>query len=95
MATYFMVEVLQIKDEAKYKQYADATGPIVEKHHGEYMIRSRNVTLVSGTGKPERVILIRFPNEQVLKDCFDSPEYREITPLRKQSTESRAFIVNQ
>jgi uncharacterized protein (DUF1330 family) len=95
MATYFIVEVLQIKDEAMYKRYADAAQPIIEKHQGEYMIRSNDVTLVSGTSKPERVILIRFPNDQALKECFDSAEYREISPLRLQSTESRAFFIHQ
>jgi len=95
MATYFIVEVLQVKDEVVYKRYADAARLVIEKYHGKYIIRSSNVTLVSGTLRPERIILIRFPDEQALKDCFDSPEYRELAPLRVQSTESRAFIVNQ
>ena len=95
MATYFVVEVLQVKDEAMYKQYAEAARLVIEKYQGEYIIRSNNVTLVSGTLKPERIILIRFPNEQALQECFDSPEYRELASLRVQSTESRAFIVNQ
>ncbi len=96
MATYFIIEVMQVKDEALYKRYADAARLIIEKYHGEYIIRSRNVTLVSGTLKPERVLLIQFPNEQAIKDCFASPEYCQITPLREQSVgESRAFIVNQ
>ncbi len=95
MATYFIVEVLQVKDEALYKRYADAAPSIIEKYHGEYIIRSGDVTVVTGTVKPARIILIRFPNEQAIKDCFDSPEYRQITPLRERSTESRAFFVNQ
>jgi uncharacterized protein (DUF1330 family) len=95
MATYFIVEVLRVKDEALYKRFAEAARSVNEKYHGEYIIRSSNVTLVSGTLKPERVILIRFPNEKALKDCFDSQEYQQLTPLREQSTESRAFYINQ
>ncbi len=95
MATYFIVEVLQVKDEALYKRYADAALPIIEKYHGEYIIRSGDVTVVTGTLKPARIILIRFPNEQAIKECFVSPEYRQISPLRERSTESRAFFVNQ
>ncbi len=94
MATYFIIEVLQMKDESLYKRYADAARLVIEKYQGEYIIRSRNVTLVSGTLKPERVLLIQFPNEQAIKDCFASPEYCQLTPLREQSVESRAFIVN-
>ncbi len=67
---------------------------IIEKYHGEYIIRSGDVTVVTGTLKPVRIILIRFPNEQAIKECFDSPEYRQISPLRERSTESRAFFVN-
>jgi uncharacterized protein (DUF1330 family) len=95
MATYFIIEVLQIKDEAKYKQFAQAAQWVNEKYQGEYLIRSSDVTLVSGTIKPERILVIRFPNEQTLKECFASPEYQELMPLRVQSTESRAFFVNQ
>lgn len=95
MATYFIIEVLRIKGEAVYKRYTDAARPVIEKHRGVYIIRSNDVTMVSGSEKPERVILIQFPDEQAVKDCLSSPEYRQLAPLREQSTESRAFIVNQ
>jgi uncharacterized protein (DUF1330 family) len=95
MACYFLVEVFRVKDHAMYKKYADAASLIIEKHQGEYLIRSSNIELVTGTLIPERIILIRFPNEQTLRDCFDSPEYLQLTPLRERSTESRALIINQ
>ncbi len=95
MATYFVIEILKVRDKAMYKRYVDAARLIVESRGGEYIIRSNDVTLVSGAEKPERVVVIQFPDEKALKSCFDSQEYCEIAPLRVQSTESRAFIVNQ
>ena len=93
MSVYFLVEILRVTDQEQYNRYIDAVCPIVERYGGEYVLRSSNVTLASGTDKPERIILIRFPGREALADCFNSPEYCEIAPLREQSTESRAFII--
>lgn len=95
MATYFIVEVMRVKDETLYQRYAQAARAIIEKHHGEYLIRSRDIKLVTGTTKPERLILVKFPDEQAANACFDTAEYRALTPLREQAVESRAFLLNQ
>lgn len=95
MAAYFLIEVLRIKNEAIYKQYAEAARPVLEKHGGEYLIRSNNIAVVSGVSAPKRVVLVRFPDEQAVRNCLGSPEYRQLSPLREQSTESRAVIVSE
>ncbi len=93
MTVYFLVEILQVTDEGQYNRYIDAVRSIVENHGGEYVLRSSHVTLASGSDKPERIILIRFPNEKAITECFSSPEYISIAPLRECSTKSRAYII--
>jgi uncharacterized protein (DUF1330 family) len=95
MATYFLIEVIQVKDEALYKRYAESARAIIEKHHGEYLIRSRDIRIVTGTTKPERLVLVKFPDEQTANACFYTAEYRALTPLREQAVESGAFLVNE
>jgi uncharacterized protein (DUF1330 family) len=93
--TYFIVEVTRVKDEAQYQRYVQAARAIIEKHHGEHLIRTRDIKLATGTTKPERLILVKFPDAQTAKTCFDAAEYRALTPMREQAVESRAFLVNQ
>ncbi|MCK9245020.1 MAG: DUF1330 domain-containing protein [Candidatus Marinimicrobia bacterium] len=95
MATYLIIEVTRVKDEAQYQRYVQAARAIVKKHHGEYLIRSRDIQLVTGTTKPERLILVKFPDAQTAKTCFDAAEYRTLTPMRERAVESGAFLVNQ
>ncbi|MDD5230773.1 MAG: DUF1330 domain-containing protein [Candidatus Marinimicrobia bacterium] len=94
MAIYLIIEVTRVKDAAQYQRYAEVARAIIEKHHGEYLIRTRDIQLVTGTTKSERLILVKFPDEQTAKTCFDAVEYCKLTPLREQAVESRAFIVN-
>lgn len=93
MAIYFMVEVLHVKDESTYRRYTEAARFIIGQCGGEYIIQSNEVSLVSGALKPERIVLIRFPDEQTMKTCFNSSEYGKITPLRERSVEARAYII--
>jgi len=95
MATYFMVEVTRVKDKALYKRYAESAREIIEKHHGEYLIRSRDLKIVTGMTKPERLVLVKFPDEQTANACFNTAEYHALTPLREQAVESRALLINQ
>lgn len=93
MATYFLAEIFRVTDAQVYKRYVDAARPIVEKHDGAYVLRSEKITPVSGPNRPERIVLIRFPDKQSLMTCFNSREYLEIAPLRESSTESCAFVI--
>ena len=95
MATYLIIEVTRVKDEAQYQRYVQAARAIVKKHHGEYLIRSRDIQLVTGTTKPERLILVKFPDAQTAKTCFYAAEYGTLTPMRERAVESGAFLVNQ
>lgn len=94
MANYLIIEVTRVKDEAQYQRYAEVARAIIAKHHGEYPIRSRDIKLITGTTKSERFVLVKFPDEQTANARFDAAEYRELTPLREQAVESRAFLVN-
>jgi uncharacterized protein (DUF1330 family) len=93
MAVYLLIEVLHVKDEAAYRQYAKAVRPVMEGRGGEYVLRSSDIEAVTGPEKPERIILIHFHDEQDLRDCLVAPEYRALQPLRQQCAETRAFIV--
>ena len=93
MAAYLLAEIQRIIDPATYERYVQAARPIVERHGGAYVLRSDRVSALSAASKPERVLLIRFPDRQALASCFSSREYMEIAPLRERSTESRALVI--
>jgi uncharacterized protein (DUF1330 family) len=95
MAVYFMAQIFRVTDAPRYEQYTEAVVPIIQEHGGEYILRSDQVNVVAGEVKPQRVVLIRFPDRQALSACFGSPAYAEVAPLREASTESAAFVIEE
>jgi uncharacterized protein (DUF1330 family)/ubiquinone/menaquinone biosynthesis C-methylase UbiE len=92
LSVYMVIEI-DIVDADRYAQYVDRVRPIVEAHGGQYLARGGQVTPLSGGWTPQRVVIISFPSIERLRQCFDSPEYRELAPLRKASTTSKAIVV--
>ena len=95
MACYFMIDTYSSPDgnRGDYDDYIQQVRPIVERHGGEYLVRSEEIQALSERRTPQRVILIRFPCREALDACFASPEYRAIMGKRINSVDARAIIV--
>ena len=93
MSVYMIVEI-KVEDEWLYAEYVEKVRAIVEAHGGRYLVRGGVVTPVSGGWNPERMIVVEFESTEQVRQCFNSPEYLELAPLREQSTVSRAILVD-
>jgi uncharacterized protein (DUF1330 family) len=92
MAAYMIIET-KVKDKDMYQQYIDKVPAIIKKFGGRYLVRGGNVISLSEGWNPERVIVIEFESAQNIKECFNSPEYLKIAPLRQKSAITKAVIV--
>ena len=96
MSSYFIVSVKLGKPESRllYEAYIRQVRPLVEAQGGEYLVRSEDLDCWPGEWRPDRVIVIRFPDRKALDRCFQSPEYRAIKQLRLDSVSASAVIVD-
>jgi uncharacterized protein (DUF1330 family) len=86
MAVYLIVEHI-ITDVAKFDEYRTQVGPLIAKHRGRYLTRPGSHRLPEGGHwKPERVVIIEFPDMQALDAWYGSPEYQPLIALRKSCT---------
>jgi uncharacterized protein (DUF1330 family) len=92
MSAYLILEIA-VTDQAQYSRYITKAPAIIERFGGRYLVRGGTVTPVSGSWSPERMVVIEFASAVRAQECQNSPEYREIAPLREQATVSRAIIV--
>lgn len=92
---YFIVSVFKDteKDLTQYDDYIQQVRPIVESYGGTYLIRSEKIALLSGSWKPDRLIIIQWDTKEHLETCFASREYRKIAGKRENSVDSNAIIV--
>jgi uncharacterized protein (DUF1330 family) len=96
MSTYFIVTIIFKTEQNRclYNEYMDRVKPIVESYGGTYLVRTDEIIALSDQWRPDRVIIIRFPNREDLDRCFASEEYMAIIDLRTQSVESSALILD-
>jgi uncharacterized protein (DUF1330 family) len=93
MSVYFIAEIEKIIDREKYSEYVEKVSGIIEKFGGKYLARGGETFIISGNWHPAKIIIIEFDTFEQLKNCFNSPRYREIAPLRESSTDTRAIVV--
>ena len=86
MPAYLVVEHI-ITDAAKFEEYRVKVGPMITKHGGRYLTKGGSHKMPEGGHwKPERVVIIEFPDMASLNPWYNSPEYQPLIALRKQST---------
>ena len=92
MSAYLILDI-DVHNQELYARYVAQATSIIEKAGGRYLVRGGRVTRLSGEWLPKRLVVIRFETVQQARDCFASPEYRKIAPLREEAATSRAVIV--
>jgi uncharacterized protein (DUF1330 family) len=92
MSVYMVIES-KVKNPERYREYQSKVPGTIARYGGRYLARGEGVTPLSGDWKPERMILLEFPDERHIRDWLASPEYRAIAPLREAGAETRAVIV--
>jgi uncharacterized protein (DUF1330 family) len=86
MAAYLIVEHI-ITDPAMFDDYRTRVAPMIAKHGGRYLTKGGSHKLPEGGHwKPERVVIIEFPDMQALDAWYTSAEYQPMIALRKQCT---------
>jgi uncharacterized protein (DUF1330 family) len=86
MPAYVIAEHI-ITDAAKFEEYKTKVGPTIAKHGGRHLTQGgSHKAPEGGHWKPERVVIIEFPDTEALDGWYDSPEYRPLIALRKACT---------
>ncbi len=89
---YLIIDIKPFNEDM-YFEYSRKSPEIMKKYGGEYIVRGGTIMPFIGSWKAERIIIIKFPSINKLHECFGSPEYKEIKPLREKSSVSKAIIV--
>jgi uncharacterized protein (DUF1330 family) len=92
MPVYLIIDVA-VTDPELYAEYVEQVPAVVERYGGRYLARGGDVVPLTADWRPQRIILIEFDSIDQVRDCFTSPEYLALAPLREESTTSRAIII--
>ncbi|TMJ65525.1 MAG: DUF1330 domain-containing protein [Alphaproteobacteria bacterium] len=65
--------------------------PKIERHGGRYLTRAGTHEVLEGDWRPNRVVIIEFPDMAAIRAWYGSPEYQPLIALR-QSAASDVMI---
>jgi uncharacterized protein (DUF1330 family) len=90
MAGYFVANYT-ITNQAEYKEYLAAVGPILKAHGAENIVVDRDCEPLEGSAGQVTIVL-RFATKAAAKAWYQSPEYQAISHLRTDNTEGVGVI---
>ena len=93
MAGYVMVQVKEITDPARFKEYGERTSVTVEQYGGRYLVRGGAYEQVEGDWPDCRNVVIEFPSVERAKQWYESPEYAPLIAMRQAASESQMIRI--
>ena len=86
MPAYYVAEHI-ITDAPKFEEYKTKVMPMISRYGGRYLTKGETHRLPEGGHwKPERVVIIEFPDMDALNRWYTAVEYQPLIALRKACT---------
>ena len=93
MPAYYIAEHI-ITDPTKFEEYRLKVGPMIASYGGRYLTKGDSHKLPEGGHwRPERVVIIEFPDMGRLHAWYGSAEYQPLFALRKESTSELDMVI--
>ena len=90
---FVVITIKSVKDHEAFQQYAVKVKTLIERHGGRYLAIDKEPELRDGQWPFIRTVVVGFPSLEAAKGWYDSPEYREIIPLRKRAIDANIVMV--
>lgn len=92
MAGYLIAQIT-VTDPERYEAYRQAVPDVIARHGGRYLVRGGKTEMMEGDAEAPRLVILAFDSVADARRFYDSPDYREILPLRLQSSTGSVMIV--
>ena len=93
MPAYYIAEHI-ITDPVKFEEYRVKVGPMIARYGGRYITKGGSHKMPEGGHwRPERVVIIEFPDMDSLNRWYDAPEYQPLIALRKACTSEMDMLI--
>ena len=93
MAAYWIGQHA-IADAAAFEQYLRRAMPLIERHGGRYLTRPGGHEVLEGDWRPDRVVVVEFPDMAALKAWYRSPDYQPLIALRRRAATDLLIAVD-
>ena len=93
MKAYLVLD-LSVKDFGGFKKYIAEIPAFIAKHSGKYIVQGVQPTIIEGDWKPERMVIIEFPERENANAFLSDPEIKHLFKIRHDTTKSKLVVVD-
>ena len=91
MSVYAIAQI-SIHDRESYNKYQSRFLDVFKKYQGELLAADEKPQVLEGVWEREKIILMKFPDEQAFREWAFSPEYQEISKDRQAGSEGVVLL---
>ncbi|MBI5318527.1 DUF1330 domain-containing protein [Bradyrhizobium sp.] len=91
MKAYLVLD-LKVNDFAGFKEYIARIPAFIAKHSGKYIVQGVQPVTIEGDWKPERMVIIEFPEREKAQAFLSDPEIQDLFRIRHATTTSRLVL---
>jgi uncharacterized protein (DUF1330 family) len=93
MKAYLVLD-LSVNDFGGFRKYIAEIPAFIAKHSGKYIVQGVQPTIIEGDWKPERVVIIEFPERKKAEAFLNDPEIQDLFKVRHDTTTSKLVLVD-
>ncbi len=93
MKAYLVLD-LSVNDFSGFKKYIAEIPAFIAKHSGRYIVQGVQPTIIEGDWKPERLVIIEFPERQNAEAFLADPEIQDLFKVRHETTTSKLVLAD-
>ena len=93
MKAYLVLD-LQVDDLAGFRRYVEEIPAHIARHGGQYIVRGVEPTCIEGDWKPQRLVILEFPERSNAEAFLSDPSIQGLFKVRHETTTSKLLLVD-
>jgi uncharacterized protein (DUF1330 family) len=93
MKSYLVLD-LTVNDFRGFKKYIAEIPAFIAKYSGRYLVQGAEPTTIEGDWKPERMVILEFPERGKAEAFLSDPEIQSLFKIRHDTTTSKLVLVD-
>jgi uncharacterized protein (DUF1330 family) len=90
----YLIADLDIRDPEGFREYRAGASAFIVKHGGEFLALGSELEVLEGNWQPHRLVLLRFPSKQAIRNFFADPEYAALKEVRFRTSSTLAVSMD-
>ena len=90
-----MVAIIDIENEEGYLEYQNSVLPMFVEMGIEVLAVDDRPKAIEGNTRDQRMVVIKFEDEEAFYNWYDSPEYKKIKPIRLENSRGEVHLLDE